>query len=262
MKLSLVIPVYNEAAYLAACLDSIAQQTILPDEVIVVDNNSSDNTAAIAGRYPFVRVITEPRQGIVWARNAGFEAAQGDIIGRIDADSRLPAGWVQTVKQIFTDNQLLAALTGPGTFYDIKGGHFAGWLQVLFYQWLQSPAMGGYCLWGSNMALRKTSWQAVRTACSTRIDIDEDIDLSLNLQAQDLKIGYQAGLRVSTSLLRGRHSPWQLARYLSTWPRDYLVHHKWLGAGYVGLLSGILFILSVPLSALSFMLRQPAALET
>ena len=86
-SLSIVIPVYNEASRLAACLQSIADQSEAPEDVIVIDNNSTDNSLSIAQQFPFVRVIHEKRQGIVYARNAGFDAVQADIIARIDADS-------------------------------------------------------------------------------------------------------------------------------------------------------------------------------
>src|SRR4051812_42172740 len=102
MNVSIVIPVYNEADQLAACLQAIARQTVRPLEVIVVDNNSTDGTAAIAKRFPFVRLLTEKKQGVVHARNTGFKATRGGIIGRIDADTILPPTWVAQVQTIFT----------------------------------------------------------------------------------------------------------------------------------------------------------------
>ncbi|HEX7964030.1 MAG TPA: glycosyltransferase family A protein, partial [Candidatus Saccharimonadales bacterium] len=93
-SVSIVIPAYNEERHLAACLEAIRAQSEPPLEVVVVDNNSTDRTAEIARRYPFVRVVHEERQGIVFARGAGFDAARGDIIARIDADIVLPAGWI------------------------------------------------------------------------------------------------------------------------------------------------------------------------
>src|SRR5689334_10679087 len=103
MKTSIVIPVYNEAAQLGACLRAIAQQTVKPLEVIVVDNNSTDGTRAVAEAYDFVTVLEEPRQGVVHARSRGFDAARGDIIARIDADSILPADWLANVETVFGD---------------------------------------------------------------------------------------------------------------------------------------------------------------
>src|SRR5581483_7315847 len=99
LTLTIVIPVFNEEDHIAACLSAIAAQTAAPDEVIVVDNNSSDKTPQIAASYPFVRLIKARKQGVLFARNKGFDAAKSDIIGRIDADSLLPSRWVEIVKQ-------------------------------------------------------------------------------------------------------------------------------------------------------------------
>src|SRR5688500_17107775 len=93
LRASVVIPVYNEADSLDLCLSAIAAQTTQPFEVIVVDNNSTDTTAEIAASYPFVRLVYESRQGVVHARNTGFNLAQGDIIARIDADTVIESGW-------------------------------------------------------------------------------------------------------------------------------------------------------------------------
>jgi glycosyltransferase involved in cell wall biosynthesis len=94
LTVSIVIPVYNEQHHLKACLDSITEQSILPNEVIVVDNNSTDESINIARSYPFVRVVKELQQGVMWGRNAGFDAAKYDLIGRIDADTQLPDDWI------------------------------------------------------------------------------------------------------------------------------------------------------------------------
>jgi len=96
-KISIVIPVYNEESQLAACRDAISQQKESPFEVIVVDNNSTDSTVRVALSFPFVTLIREPRQGVMHARTTGFDAARGDIIGRIDADTILPPDWTESV---------------------------------------------------------------------------------------------------------------------------------------------------------------------
>lgn len=97
MKLSIVIPAYNEAKLLPACLASV--RAALADcgedgadaEVIVCDNNSSDATAALA-RAAGARVVFEPVNMIARSRNAGAAAASGDWLLFIDADSRLAPG--------------------------------------------------------------------------------------------------------------------------------------------------------------------------
>src|ERR1700759_4665111 len=100
MRLSFVVPAYNEEAYLPECLKSIRLQTQnLGDdvEIIVVNNASTDRTSEVALQYPGVRVVDEPRKGLTFAREAGFAASSGALIANVDSDSRLTPGWVDRV---------------------------------------------------------------------------------------------------------------------------------------------------------------------
>ena len=89
MRLSFVVPAYNEEAYLPACLESILAQTReLGDgvEIIVVNNASTDRTREVALGYAGVRVVDEPRKGLTFARQAGFAASTGELIANVDSD--------------------------------------------------------------------------------------------------------------------------------------------------------------------------------
>jgi glycosyltransferase involved in cell wall biosynthesis len=83
--ISVVIPAYNAAAYLPDTLRSIAAQSLRPLEVVVVDDGSTDDTAAIARSFG-VRVITQTNGGISMARNTGTQAARGEYIAFLDSD--------------------------------------------------------------------------------------------------------------------------------------------------------------------------------
>ena len=72
MNISLIIPAHNEEKYLPGCLESVAPHAERLLEVIVIDNASTDHTAKVAGRFPFARVVHEPRKGLLWARQSGF----------------------------------------------------------------------------------------------------------------------------------------------------------------------------------------------
>jgi glycosyltransferase involved in cell wall biosynthesis len=91
---SIVIPAYNEEAHLPATLASVhvaMQQVAEPGEIVVVDNNSTDRTAAVA-QAGGARVVFEPLNQISRARNAGARVAQGAWLVFLDADTQLPAG--------------------------------------------------------------------------------------------------------------------------------------------------------------------------
>ncbi|HEX9199647.1 MAG TPA: glycosyltransferase family 2 protein [Acidobacteriaceae bacterium] len=122
MVLSFVVPAFNEEAYLGDCIDSILKQTQgLEDvtEIIVVNNASTDGTRNVALGYPQVRLVDEPRKGLTFARQAGFEASRGKLIANVDSDSRLTPGWVDRVLRSFDENPRLAGLSGPFIYYDL-----------------------------------------------------------------------------------------------------------------------------------------------
>src|ERR1022692_4321736 len=115
MRLSFVVPAYNEEAYLPACLESILAQTReLCDavEIIVVNNASTDRTREVALGYPSVRVVDEMRKGLTFARQAGFAASSGELIANVDSDSRLTPGWVEKVLKNFAGDAKMVALSG------------------------------------------------------------------------------------------------------------------------------------------------------
>ncbi|HEV2463403.1 MAG TPA: glycosyltransferase family 2 protein [Acidobacteriaceae bacterium] len=122
MRLSFVIPAYNEEHYLRSCLESILEQTHdcgQTVEIIVVNNASIDNTRGVALSYQGVRLIDEPRKGLTHARQAGFAASSGSLIANVDADCRLTPGWISRVLAAFDANPNLAAFSGPLVYYDL-----------------------------------------------------------------------------------------------------------------------------------------------
>lgn len=88
MSLSIVIPCYNHARFLTAALESALAQDAPAADVVVVDDGSTDETAAVARRYP-VQLIQQPNRGLAAARNAGRAATRGDVIIFLDADDVL-----------------------------------------------------------------------------------------------------------------------------------------------------------------------------
>jgi glycosyltransferase involved in cell wall biosynthesis len=83
---SVVVPVYEGERYLAECLDSLVAQDHPAMELLVVDDGSTDGSAAIAERYPQVRLLRREHEGLGATRNAGIDAAAGELIGFCDAD--------------------------------------------------------------------------------------------------------------------------------------------------------------------------------
>lgn len=224
LTLSIVIPVYNEESYLANCLNSIAAQEEKPDEVIVVDNNSTDRTAEIAASYYFVRVVNEPRQGVLHARNTGFNLSKSDIIGRIDADTVLPISWVKDVKKAFLEQPHMA-FTGSGMFYDMPFRRALGVAHKYYYFYLNRFITGQYLLWGSNMAIPKMFWHKAKKEISTDESLAEDMDLSIVL-GKMCPIVFMPEIMNYNSFRGGKNSMIASWRYLRRWPDSLRRHSK------------------------------------
>lgn len=225
MNISLIIPVYNEAECLDACLKSISIQTVAPIEVIVIDNNSTDGSAAIAESYSFVTLLHERRQGVVHARNRGFNAARGDIIGRIDADTILPTSWVSLIKSFFERDETLAAVSGAPDYYDFA---FARLADVIDYRlrYHLSKKLGEYnFLWGANMAVRRSAWNKVRSSLCSCSNIHEDFDLAIHLQEKGLRVDYEQELVAGVSSRRIDTDFNSFFRYSLVAPRTYKYHN-------------------------------------
>lgn len=224
LRVSIVIPVYNEAERLDACLQAIARQKAEPYEVIVVDNNSIDDTAVIARRYAFVTLLTEPRQGVVHARNQGFDAVHGDIIGRIDADTILPSDWTERLALIFADSSVMA-VSGAPHYYDQALSILGDTIDRVVRGRLARKLADNNFLYGANMALRRSAWQLARNHLCASNGLHEDLDLAIHLQALGLYVGYDRELKAGVSSRRFESSFASLVPYTLVSRRTYAAHN-------------------------------------
>lgn len=87
-RVSVVIACYNYGRFLAEAIDSILCQTVVPDEIIVVDDGSVDDTALVASKFPQVRYVRQGNKGVSAARNRGFAESTGEYVVFLDADDR------------------------------------------------------------------------------------------------------------------------------------------------------------------------------
>ena len=90
MLVSVIVPVRNGEAFLAEALESAFAQTWEQLEVIVVDDGSTDGSAAIAASFPGVTLLTQAPQGTAGARNAAVAASRGELLAFLDADDLWP----------------------------------------------------------------------------------------------------------------------------------------------------------------------------
>ena len=145
------------------------------------------------------RVVHEDRVGIPSAAATGYDAARGAVIARCDADSVPPRRWVERIARTLADPEL-DAVTGTGWFHDVPP--VLRWLveaaYLGSYYVLGHLALGHRPLWGSSMALRRSSWLAVRDDVHRDADVHDDMDLAFVL-GPSAQIRFDPWLRVGVS---------------------------------------------------------------
>lgn len=204
MKISVIIPAYNEEKYIARCLESLMIQTKKPDEILVIDNNSTDKTLEIVRKYP-VRIVHEQKQGMIEARNRGFNEAAGDIIARCDADTILPSIWIESIHTIF-QNPRVDAATGPLIYYDLP---MHGPLAVCLYFFVMKLMTGKNMLSGPNMIITKKIWLQIKNeVCLDDKKVHEDIDLSFHIAKHQGHILQDKSLTIQSSGRRIKNNPY------------------------------------------------------
>jgi len=139
--ISVIVCTYNRAGLLANVLRTVCAQTLESHryEILVVDNNSTDDTAKIVkgwkGGQALVRYVFEPKQGLSFARNCGYEAARGEYVAYLDDDCKVPSAWLATAVRVIDEgNRLIFGgpylayydSVKPKWFRDEYGSHVQG----------------------------------------------------------------------------------------------------------------------------------------
>lgn len=233
-SVSIVVPAHNEESVIRQCVTAAIYQSVPALEIIVVDNLSKDATATIVGQlqreYPEagIRLLyQDSEQGLIPTRNLGLDAAQGEILGRIDADSLLEPDWVEEVIKAFADPSVQAA-TGPVVYYDMPMRRFGLKADDKVRQLMLKLARHQYhFLFGSNMAIRKRAWERIRgEVCRDENDeMHEDIDLSLHLAEHEMRIQYWPEMVSGMSARRLEDSPRDYRYYVTRFDRTYKAHN-------------------------------------
>lgn len=203
--ISVVIPARNEAARLGATLGAVSAQTRCADELIVVDNASTDRTAEIAREFG-AKTLYCPTLGVARARQMGLEAAAGDWIATTDADSLPDPNWLAAFESRMAG---AVALYGPLAFSETSRVNQA--LSGAAYRtflWLAST-VGAPNLAGANMAFERRA--ALSVGGYPLVEAAEDVQLGKKLRAIG-SIRYVSEALVLTSPRRLRRGRWAFLR--------------------------------------------------
>ena len=187
MTISVIVCAHNEERYLGACLISLTSQTRLPDEILVINNASTDRTAQVASVIPDVRVINEWTKGLVVARERGRRESRGDLLVYVDADCRAPSNWLARIERHFVNDRSLIALSGNYRFYDWD---WLGRALLRAYDLTLGPATHllvkyvlriGVVFYGGNFAVRREALERIGGFDTTIEFHGEDTNLGRRL---------------------------------------------------------------------------------
>jgi len=117
MKITVIIPAYNEEHYIGDTLRSVLKQNYLDIEIIVVDNGSTDRTKEKVKEFPSVLLLEETKRGVQHARERGRKEALGEIIANLDADCLPAPDWINNALSHF-NNPSVVAVSGPYDYHD------------------------------------------------------------------------------------------------------------------------------------------------
>jgi glycosyltransferase involved in cell wall biosynthesis len=179
-RISVIIPTFQEEAFIGACLDSLHRQTFdrTRFEIIVSDAHSTDRTAELA-QARADRVVQEDRRGIAHGRNAGARAAEGEVLLFVDADTTLAPDVLELVDRAFRDESVVGftAVALPA-----GGSRFARFIYHGTYVLVRLVhALGGSFFPGICAAYRSTAFN-VLGGFREDLGITEDLDLSRRIQ--------------------------------------------------------------------------------
>jgi len=183
LTFSVVIPVWNGAAHLARCLEALEASTRKPDEIVVVDDGSDDDSVAIARAHGSkVVCVTGGPLGPATARNRGVSASSGEIVVFIDCDVEVHPETLSLIEQQFISNADLCGLLGSYDDRPTETGLISGYRNLLHHHVHQRSQREASTFWAGCGAIRREAFETADGFDETyRWASIEDIELGLRL---------------------------------------------------------------------------------
>ena len=167
---SVIVCTYNHSDLLPGCLASLENQTVSKElcEIIVVDNNSTDDTPAIARRFEQqnsnFRTVIESRPGLARARNRGWQEARGSFVAYIDDDARAKPEWCERIVAFIRRQPDAAGFGGP--YLSCYLSDKPRWYKDEYGSWSlpggERPMRGGEFVRGTNMVFKRDVLQEAK----------------------------------------------------------------------------------------------------
>ncbi len=189
IKASIYIPAYNAEKTITEVLDSVLNQTLQFDEVIVINDCSTDNTYNCLKSFKSLNIINNSEnKGLSYCRNIALENSRNDIVASIDADVVLDKFWLEKISINLKDNIMLV---GGNLIEKYKDNIHNNWRSIYYKQnWgnenLHNPAF----VFGCNNIQRKVAWEKINGYDEKLKSNGEDIDYSIRLRKEGFDTFY------------------------------------------------------------------------
>ncbi len=187
--LSFIVPVLNGESFIGDCLDYMTKELSGDDEIIIVDNGSTDRTIEIAQSYDKVSVLSHPNITIAALRNRGVEKAQGNTLAFIDCDCLICPGWRKAVVETLADSSVHAT----GSHFDLSLS--PTWIEKAWIPPRHTTPRKTHYIPSGNLVVRKDVYETIGGFDESLVT-DEDTEIGLRLNRLGYTIIDAPGVRV------------------------------------------------------------------
>jgi glycosyltransferase involved in cell wall biosynthesis len=195
VKITVAVPCYNGAAYVGRTIESLLNQSRSADEILVVDDGSTDESAEIARRYPVKLVQHEHNAGLSAARNTAIAAATGEILAFIDVDAFADRDWLKVLLSGYNNDVQVGGVGGQGVEVNVHS---------LADRWRRAHASQGHgdrpkdveFLFGLCMSFRLDALREVGGFNEAFRTNGEDVEIGIRLNAAGYRLRYLPGAKV------------------------------------------------------------------
>ena len=189
-KISLYIPCFNVEGYVAPVIEGALRQTLAADEILIVDDGSTDRTLEIARRYPVTIVRHDANRGLAAARNTGFRRARNELVAALDADCVPDPSWLETLAGSMSAPNI--AMAGGKLIETVLASVADRWRQSHMPQdWGDARITNPKFTFGSNTLARKSAVEAAGGYDERMRTNGEDVDMSRRLRANGHDFVYE-----------------------------------------------------------------------
>lgn len=193
MKVTAAIPCFNGASFLGGAIESLLAQTRPADEILVIDDGSTDGTPGVASSYPVALVQHRHNKGLAAARNTAISRAQGDIVAFLDVDAYAAPDWLRALLSGYEEQ--VGGVGGQGIEANIlsladrwRRAHAS---QTHGQQEKDVPYLPGLC-----MSFRRDAVERVGGFDLAFRTNGEDVDIGMRLTAAGYRLRYMPQARV------------------------------------------------------------------